>query len=86
MASDAVIGPRADTFLGNLTMEQRDLWWAEVYPRFLANPQNEDTIFFPEAGEDDGLPTVAFPFLVFFRFLNPEVLAIANITWAPPHG
>jgi hypothetical protein len=47
---------------------------------------NEDTITYPESGEPNGHATVAFPFLVFFRFLNSETIAIANITWAPRHS
>jgi hypothetical protein len=62
------------------------LLWDATYRQFLANPVNEDTIEYPESGEPDGMATVAFPFLVFFRFLNPETLAIANIIWAPHHA
>jgi hypothetical protein len=59
------------------------LWWNVLFDQFLANPVTDETVPYSEAGEPDALATVVFPFLVIFRFVNAEILAVAQITWAP---
>jgi hypothetical protein len=83
LASDAVIGEGAHSFLARLTSENRALWENLLYDQFLPQPVTADTIDYSESGFPDAKVTVVFPFLVAFRFLNAETVAIADITWAP---
>ena len=82
MPSDALISEWAESFIGRLTRENRTLW-DSLFDEFLENPINESTVDYLEAGEADAKATEIGPFIVVFRFLNSETLAIASIRWGP---
>ena len=83
MASDAHLSAFAESFLERITSEYRDWWWNELFDQFLASPVTTETESYPEAGEPDAFATPVGPFIVVFRFINPETVGIANIRWGP---
>jgi hypothetical protein len=83
LASDAYLSAFAESFLERIIQEYRDWWWNELFDQFLASPVTDQTENFPEAGEPDALATPIGPFIVVFRFINPETVGIANIRWGP---
>ena len=83
MATEALLSEFADSFLTVLTRENLALWWNDVYPHFLENPISRDTVDRPTAGEPDAKARTIFPFLITFRMVDADTVAIANITWCP---
>ena len=83
MASDALLSEWALSFLDRLNAENRALWDNEVQDRFIESPINDTTVDYPEAGEPDAKATLIGPFLVIWRFVNAEVIAVATIRWGP---
>ncbi len=83
MASDALLSEWASSFLDRLTPENRALWDNELQDQFIASPINETTVDYAEAGEPDAKATLMGPFLVIWRFVNVEVIAVATIRWGP---
>jgi hypothetical protein len=82
LASDVRLSAWARSFIARLDEADRNRWYDELQPAFIANPVNETTEPFTEAGSIDVRSTLVGPFLVIWRELNAEVLDIGAIRWA----
>jgi hypothetical protein len=82
LASDALLSETAHSFLEQLTPANRALWDNQLRDQFIANPVNESTIWYSESGYPDAQATVIGPFLVIWRQLNAEVVAVGTIRWS----
>jgi hypothetical protein len=74
--------------VGAIVLGQADAYEPRVVGQRAARsvhsqPYNESTIDYPEAGVPDARATIVGPFLVVWRFVNAEVLAVATIRWGP---
>jgi hypothetical protein len=82
LASDALLSEWAESFIERLSDRTRGLWLSAL-DDFLANPVNDSTIWYPEAGDPEARATVIHPFLIIWKEINAEVIAIATIRWGP---
>jgi hypothetical protein len=82
LASDVILSEFAQSFLSRLNTYNRVLW-GDLLDQFLDEPIRDNTIEFPESGESDAMLTTMGPFLITWRSLNAETLAILDIRWSP---
>jgi hypothetical protein len=83
LATEALLSEFAESFLTRLTPENLRVWWNDVYPHFLARPITGDTVDRPSAGDPVAKARIVEPFLIIFKLMDEETVAIASITWSP---
>jgi hypothetical protein len=77
LASDAFFAERVDTFLNGLSAEHRALW-NELQDGFLETPERDNTVQLEHLNEGE-MATIIGPFIVFWRYVNPEVLEVFSV-------
>jgi hypothetical protein len=77
LASDAFYSERVDSFLNGLTPEFRALW-NQLEDGFIETPERDNTIRLEHLSEGE-MATIVGPFIVFWRYVNPEVLQVFSI-------
>jgi hypothetical protein len=81
VAYDAILSEWAESFLAGLDPASLSLWEHTLMDQFLSEPENDTTIWYSAAGGTDVRATEIGPFVVIWRSINAEILAIGNIRW-----